>query len=38
MGSLPDRQPVCTHRQCFLAEQGYAYEICDAEAVLAGER
>jgi DNA excision repair protein ERCC-3 len=31
-------QDFAAHRQRFLAEQGYAYEIHDAEAVLAGER
>jgi len=30
-------QEYAAHRQRFLAEQGYAYRIVDAEAVLAGE-
>jgi len=29
-------QDFAANRQRFLAEQGYAYEIIDAEAVLAG--
>ncbi|MFC5946652.1 hypothetical protein, partial [Micromonospora harpali] len=30
-------QDFAAHRQRFLAEQGYAYQIIDADDVLAGE-
>ena len=30
-------QEFAAHRQRFLAEQGYAYRIVDADAVLSGE-